>query len=248
MRLGLIIIFSLLGSVGAVLGAGLWLLLREGVRRHIVPCLVSFAAGTLLGAACLGLIPHALEHLDAFSVMGTVLIGIVLFFVLEKLVLWRHCHKVDCDVHEAAGSLILVGDAFHNFADGVVIAAAFLGAVPLGIATGLAVIAHEIPQEVGDFAILLDSGYSRRRAFLYNTASSLSTFVGAIIAYFSLTYIQIAVPYVMALSAASFLYISMADLIPGLQGRLGLGASLRQFILLLAGIGVILLFHLHPHP
>ena len=248
MRLGLIIIFSLLGSVGALSLAGLWLYLKEEVRRHLVPCLVSFAVGTLLGAAFLGLIPHALEHLGASSVMATVLLGILLFFVLEKLVLWRHCHKMDCDVHEAAGPLILVGDAFHNFADGVIIAAAFIGAVPLGIATGLAVVAHEIPQEVGDFAILLDSGYSRRRAFLYNTASSLFTFVGALIAYFALGHIQIAVPYVMALSAASFLYISMADLIPGLQGRMGLGASVRQFILLLAGIGVILLFHLHPHP
>ncbi|KPJ58155.1 MAG: ZIP zinc transporter [Planctomycetes bacterium DG_23] len=248
MRLGLIIIFSLLGSVGAVAGAGLWLLLREEVRRHIVPCLVSFAAGTLLGAAFLGLIPHAFEHIPPSAVMATVLVGIILFFVLEKLVLWRHCHKIDCDVHDAAGPLILVGDAFHNLADGVIIAAAFIGGVPLGVATGVAVVAHEVPQEVGDFAILLNSGYSRRRAFKYNMLSSLTTFVGAVIAYFSLTHIQMAVPYVMALSASSFLYISMADLIPGLQGRMGLASSIRQFVLLLAGIGVILLFHLHPHP
>jgi len=245
MQLMWIIIFSILGSVGALTGAALFLLFPEGVRSFLIPCLVSYASGTLLGAAFLGLIPHALDHTDAHLVLGTVLVGIVLFFALEKLVLWRHCHQEGCEVHSAAGDLILVGDAFHNLTDGVVIAAAFLSSVPLGVATALAVIAHEIPQEVGDFAILLDGGYSRGRAYLYNALSSLSTLLGGIIAYFSLNAVQMAIPYILALSAASFLYIATADLIPSLHRQFGLGDSVRQFVLMLAGIATIVLFHFH---
>lgn len=170
----------------------------------------------------------------------------VLFFVLEKLVLWRHCHDPDCDLHGVAGPLILLGDALHNFIDGIVIAAAFLSTIPLGIATGLAVIVHEIPQELGDFAILLDSGYSRARALLFNTLSSLATLLGALLAYGALEMIHGAIPYVLALSAASFLYIAAADLIPHLHRRLELTSSLAQLLLLGAGIGTIILLHL-PH-
>ena len=243
MRLMWIMIFSILGSVGSLTAAALFLLFPQGVRRFLIPCLVSYASGTLLGAAFLGLIPHALEHADASTVLATVLVGIVLFFALEKLVLWRHCHDEECEVHSAAGPLILVGDAFHNFTDGVVIAAAFLSSLPLGVATALAVIAHEIPQEVGDFAILLDGGYSRRRAYLGNMLSSLSTLLGAILAYFFLNQVQMAISHILALSAASFIYISTADLIPSLHRQFGLGDSVRQFLLILAGIGTIILFH-----
>ena len=160
--------FSVLGSIGAVAGAALFLFFPEGIRKVLVPCLVSYATGTLLGAAFLGMIPAGLKLAPAFTVTATVLAGIVLFFVLEKLVLWRHCHDSECEVHGRAGPLILVGDAFHNFVDGIVIAGAFLTSVPLGISVSLAVVAHEIPQEVGDFAILLDSGYSKTRALALN--------------------------------------------------------------------------------
>lgn len=245
MQLLWVIIFSILGSVGALTGAALFLLFPEGVRRFLIPCLVSYASGTLLGAAFLGLIPHALEHAEAHLVLTSVLVGMVLFFALEKLVLWRHCHDEECEVHGTAASLILIGDAFHNFTDGVMIAAAFISSVPLGVATGLAVIAHEIPQEVGDFAILLNGGYSRSRAYLYNMLSSLSTLPGAIIAYFFLNQVQMAVPHILALSAASFIYIATADLIPSLHRQFGLGASVRQLFLMLAGIGTIILFHFH---
>jgi len=244
-QLGWIIFFGILGSVGALAAAALLLLLGKNARHFLIPCLVSYATGTLLGGAFLGLIPHALEHAEASSVLATVLVGVVLFFVLEKLVLWRHCHDQECEVHGTAGPLILLGDAFHNFTDGVVIAAAFLSSTPLGIATGLAIIAHEIPQEVGDFAILLDTGYSRARAFQYNVISSLITLPGGILAYFSLSSVQRVVPYILALSGASFLYIAIADLIPSLHRQTSLGASLRQLSLMLAGIGTIVLFHLH---
>jgi len=165
--------------------------------------------------------------------------------LLEKLILWRHCHNEECDIHTAAGPLILFGDAFHNFVDGVVIAAAFLISIPLGTATALAVIAHEVPQEVGDFGILLDSGYSKKKALLYNFLSSVTTLPGAIIAYFYLITMKEAVPYILALSAASFIYIALADLIPSLHKKVGLGTSIRQIILILAGVATILFFRMH---
>jgi zinc and cadmium transporter len=237
--------FAVLGSVGAIGLAGLFLLFPEKIHRLLIPCLISYASGTLLGAAFLGLIPHALNHVPAASVLPTVLTGIVLFFLLEKLLIWRHCHRGECESHGTAGPLIIIGDAFHNFADGLVIAATFITSISLGIATSLAVIAHEIPQEVGDFAILLQSGYSRRRAVLYNVLSSLAALLGAVLAYFFLKEVVAVTPYIMALSAASFIYIATVDLIPDLHRQTSLAAGARQFVLMLIGIGTIVLFHLH---
>lgn len=196
------------------------------------------------GAAFLGLIPHALAHLPAEPVLSGVLAGIVLFFILEKIVVWRHCHEANCEAHGRPGPLILIGDAFHNFVDGVAIAAAFVASLPLGITTSLAIIAHELPQEVGDFAILLEHGYSRRKAFMYNILSSLSTLPGALLAYLFLAQAQQVTPYVMTLSAASFIYIAVADLIPNLHRHTALLQSARQLTFLLVGIGTIALFHL----
>ena len=176
-------------------------------------------------------------------ILITVLVGIVIFFILEKLVLWRHCHEADCEVHSRAAPLLLIGDAFHNFVDGVVIAAAFLTSIPLGVTTAVAVIAHEVPQEVGDFAILLESGYSRMKALVLNTLSAATTLPGAIVAYYWLADTHTLVPYVLAISAASFIYIATADLVPHLHRRVSMPDSLRQVILLLLGIGTIALLH-----
>ena len=244
MLLTWIIVFSMLGSVGAIAGAALLLLFQEGTRKTLLPCLLSYAIGTLLGAAFLGMIPNALQQNTALAISGTVLAGIVIFFALEKIIIWRHCHDAECEVHGTAGPLILIGDAFHNFVDGFVIAAAFLTSVPLGIAASLAVIAHEIPQEVGDFAILLDNGYSKSRALILNLLSSLTTLPGAVIAYFFLGATREAVPFILALSAASFIYIAIADLVPSLHRQAGLKPALRQLILVLAGIGTIAVFQL----
>lgn len=238
-----IIVFSLLGSIGAIAGAALIMIFPDSIRKNLIPCLVSYAAGTLLGAAFLGMIPAGLEQAPVKAITATVLAGMVLFFLLEKLVLWRHCHETECEVHSQAGPLILIGDAFHNFVDGVVIAAAFLASVPLGIATSLAVIAHELPQEIGDFAILLDNGYSRMKAMILNGLSSATTLPGALAAFFWLGETRKAVPYILAISAASFIYIATADLIPSLHRQMTLKASLRQLVLLLAGIGTIVFFH-----
>jgi len=190
------------------------------------------------------MIPAALEEAPAMRITATVLAGMVLFFVLEKLVLWRHCHDGICELHGRAGPLILIGDAFHNFVDGVVIAAAFLTSFPLGIAASLAVIAHEVPQEVGDFAILLDQGYDRKKAFVFNNLSAAATLPGALAAYFWLGEMSGAVPYILAISAASFIYIASADLIPGLHRQVTFVKSLVQLALVLAGIGTIAGFRL----
>ena len=242
-----ILLFSLLGSVGAIITATTFLLLREKIQKLLVPCLVSYATGTLLTAALLGLIPHALKHTSPYPILSTVLGGIFLFFFLEKLVLWRHCHDAECEVHGAAGSMILLGDAFHNATDGLVIAASFLSSIPVGIAAGISIIAHEIPQEVGDFAIILHGGYSRRKALLLNAVSSLSTIPAAMVAYYALEIIRAAIPYIMAFSAASFLYIALTDLYPELHQKIGFESAIRQFFLMLAGIGtMILVLQFHP--
>lgn len=241
----LALIFGLLGSAGALIGAALLLAFPEATRERLLPCLLSYATGTLLGAAFLGMLPTALEQAPAIAISAAVLAGIVAFFLLEKLIVWRHCHDDACQVHaHQGGALILLGDAFHNFVDGVVIAAAFLISPSLGIATALAVIAHEIPQELGDFAILLAAGISKRRAFSYNLLSSLATLPGVLVGWFWLAEVHQAIPYVLAASAASFIYIAVADLVPGLHRRTGAAAIVVQTLLILAGIGTIALFRL----
>ncbi len=249
--LGWIITFSVLGGLLSAAAGGVFLLLGDERRTRLLPHLVSLATGTLLGAAFLGLLPEALESVardGAPSVTLSVLAGLVFFFLLEKMVIWRHCHEEHCEGHTdnpgadtrvAVGTLILVGDAIHNFVDGALIAAAFLSDVRLGVVTSLAVAAHEIPQEVGDLAILLHSGYSRRRAFTYNVAVSFATVAGALCAFFGLSQLEAALPYVLAVAASSFIYVAVADLIPGLHARTELRDSVHQVSLMVLGIGLV---------
>lgn len=241
MPLNWIIAFSILGSIGAIVAATAFLLIKENTQKTLTFHLVSYATGTLLAAALLGLLRKSLQNISSIQVMSTLLIGIIFFFSLEKLLIWRHCHNMECESHGTAGAMILVGDAFHNLTDGIVIAASFLASIPVGIVTSLSVIAHEIPQEVGDFAILLHGGYSKRNALLLNMLSSMSTLPGAIIAYYALDIANYATPYVMTFSAASFLYIALADLVPELHGKMGFKHSIQQFLLMLAGVGTIIL-------
>jgi zinc and cadmium transporter len=226
---------SLVGGVGGLLVASGVLLISDSTRAKLIPWLVSYAVGALLGVSMLDLLPSSLAQLPAQRVFATLLMGILLFFVLEKLVLWRHCHIHDCEVHESSVFPVLVGDAFHNFVDGAVVAAAVMTSVPLGISTALAVAAHEIPQEVGDFAILLNAGYSRRKALLLNLLSSAASAVGAIAALVAFDTIPRMLPYFLAMAAASFLYVAMADLIPGLHRGRTDASSMRQILLIAAG-------------
>jgi zinc and cadmium transporter len=243
MLLTLILAFAFLGSVASLALAGLVLVLPDRVHRVVLPCLISYAIGTLLAAALLGLIPHALEHASAQVVMTTLLAGVLVFFTLEATLLLRHCHDDACPAHGAAGPLILMADALHNFVDGIVITAAFLASEPLGITTALAIVTHEVPQEAGDFAILLHGGYTRGRALAFNLVSSLTTFVGALGAYWWRDAVSTVLPHVMALAAASFLYIALADLIPMVHERATRGGLLRQLSLMLSGIATIALLH-----
>ena len=228
---------SIVGSAGGLLVASTLLLFHQNVRAKAVPWLVSYAVGTLLGVALLGLVPQALATLAPPQALGSLLAGILTFFVLEKLVLWRHCHdEGTCAVHRSTATLVIIGDAVHTFVDGAVIAAAVLTSPELGFAAALAVIAHEIPQEAGDFAILLASGLTRSRALLLNAASAGGGLLGAALMLLSGAPAPTIVPSVLAFAAGNFLYVAMADLIPNLhRGQLDQNA-VRQVILIALGI------------
>ena len=267
-----IILATTVSGVLSVLAAGIFLALPARAREGALPHLVSFATGALLGAALLALIPHAVEGAGIARVhqVGIALIaGIALFFILEKFLLWRHCHDDHCiehpvgdahghghehygfdhehghtHAHEAArkkasGTLVLVGDALHNVLDGVLIAAAFLTDVHLGIVTALAIMAHEIPQEVGNFAVLLNSGVSRRRALVLNLLTSLTAVIGGVVGFFALEQSLAALPFALAVAAASLLYVAVADLIPGLHRRVDARSSVTQVVLI--GLGILLI-------
>ncbi|MEJ2279966.1 MAG: ZIP family metal transporter [Candidatus Lokiarchaeota archaeon] len=162
-----------MGSIGSILTASIFLLFKERIRKLLIPCLISYSSGTLLAAAFLGMIPNAQSESDPKMILSIVLIGIVGFFLMEKMMIWRHCHKENCETHSKAGPIILIGDAFHNSIDGAVIASSFLISIPIGIAVSISVIAHEIPQEVGDFAILLEEKYSKAKAFFQSCTRKL---------------------------------------------------------------------------
>ena len=241
-----IITTSFAGGLLSVAAAAAFAL---NARVTHVPVLISYAVGALLGAVFLDILPHAFALSGSpQQTAATILAGILLFFVLEKLVLWRHCHLDQCEAHDAhpaqhdhgrSGMMIMVGDTFHNFVDGILIAAAFIADVKLGLVTAIAIVAHEIPQEVGDFLVLLHSGYSKRAALLFNTLSSLAMLVGGVLAYYALQSLQESIPTLLALAAASMLYVAVADLIPGLHKRPEIQASVQQVGLICAGIATI---------
>ena len=295
--LSYIVGFTFLGGLLSVALAALFAL---SLRPTWVPMLVSYAIGAMLGAVFLEILPHAFSLAgNVETVSATLLLGLLLFFVLEKLVIWRHCHGDHCEVHALhseqdcpsghglnatqanasqlitpttgakyksvapqapasallshghlhshdsgrSGLMIMIGDTFHNFIDGILIAAAFTADIKLGVVTALAIIAHEIPQEVGDFLILLHSGYSKKQALIFNLVSSVATLVGGLMAYYALQYVQSWVPIILALAASSLLYVAVADLIPGLHKRTELRATLAQILLISIGVATIWVAH-----
>jgi zinc and cadmium transporter len=242
MTLAWIVLATLAGGVLSVFAAAFALVLRPSW----VPMLVSFAIGTLLGAAFLEVVPHAFEAGDAHQAAAAILAGILGFFLLEKLLLWRHSHEhgeeggpAHHQEHARAGTLILIGDTVHNFIDGVLIAAAFLQSPELGLVTAVAIVAHEIPQEVGDFLVLLHSGYSKSRAFALNVVSSMGSVVGGVLGYFALQRFEDWEPALLGIVAASMIYVAVADLIPGLHKRPELRATAQQALLIAAGVAMI---------
>jgi zinc and cadmium transporter len=249
----MILIWILIATgVGGVLSAALagsFALLPERQRARLLPHLVSFATGAMLAAALLALLPEAVAAAPPARVGAALLAGIALFFVLEKLVLWRHCHTDDCESHvpsaadrdHAAGRLVLVGDAVHNAFDGVLIAAAFLTDLRLGLVTTIAITAHEVPQELGDMAVLLHSGMKPGRALFYNMLSGFASVLGGLVGYLALSQALAVLPYATAVAAASLIYVAVADLIPGLHRRVDPQGSLMQVILIALGVATIAL-------
>ena len=243
---------------GAALSLALAAVVAFRVQARWIPMLVSYAVGALLGAVFLDILPHLFEATKNHArIAGFILFGILAFFILEKLLLWRHHHHHEGEVgehdhtlhdHGRSGYMIVVGDAFHNFTDGVIIASAFVADVRLGVVTSLAIIAHEIPQEIGDFIVLLHSGFSRAKALWLNALSGLSTVAGALIAYFALASIRQWVPEILAISAASMIYVAVADLIPGLHKRTALRETLVQVAFIVLGIASIWIIHAVLHP
>lgn len=241
--LAAILLASVAGGVLSVLLASV----AMRMKVEWVPVMVSYAIGALLGAAFLEILPHALEHAGSMEALSaTVLGGIMAFFILEKLVLWRHCHTEHCEAHGASASqhdhgrsglMITVGDTVHNFVDGVMIAAAFLVDFNLGIVTAFAIAAHEVPQELGDFLILLHSGYSKRQALALNLLSSLAMMLGALLGYFLLAPLEWVLPYMLAIAASGMIYVAVADLIPGLHKRVELIHTGQQALLI--GLGIL---------
>lgn len=252
-----IVLFTLLGGAVSAGAAGALLLVPDRLRERLLPSLVSYAVGAMLAAAFLGLLPEAFEYPGAAPgrITAVLLGGILLFFVLEKFVLWRHCHSNGCAAHgshaplttarpwRAAGALVLIGDSVHNLIDGVLIAAAFLTDPHLGVLTALAIVAHEIPQEIGDVAVLVHSGYPPGRAMVYNLLTNVPTLLGGVVAFFALESAQGTLPYVLTLAAASFVYIAVADLIPDLHRRAEPAATAWQVLLIGAGVATIVLSH-----
>ena len=244
MTLTWIVLASIAGGLLSVGAAAFALVLRASW----IPMLVSFAIGTLLGAAFLEVVPHAFESGDAHQAASAILGGILGFFLLEKLLLWRHSHDHGEAAqphhhheHSRAGLLIVVGDTVHNFVDGILIAAAFLQSPELGLITAIAIVAHEIPQEVGDFLVLLNSGYSKSRAFAMNALSSCGTLAGGVLGYFTLAGFEDWEPTLLGVVAASMIYVSVADLIPGLHKRPELRATASQALLIALGVALIAL-------
>lgn len=255
-----ILLATFLGGLLSVAAAAI---LSHALLASWVPRMVSFAVGALLSAAFLDLLPEAMESgINAHTLFATVLIGLLGFFLLEKFALWRHSHgdesatgthNRDHAGHghhggriKPTGMMIVAGDSLHNLVDGVVIAAAFLSDITVGWAVAIAVIAHEIPQEVGDFMVLLDAGYSKSRALLLNILASLASVVGGVIGYLALGAVEGAIPYIQALAAASLIYIAVADLVPELHRRFSARDALSQIVLIGLGIAVVF-FAGHGH-
>jgi zinc and cadmium transporter len=224
---------SLISLIGIVA-----LYLKDDVLDRLMFFLIAFAAGTLLGAAFLDLLPEAMGEGGGEMVFPAVLFGILVFFIMERFIHWRHCHEGYCDVH-AFSYLNLVGDGIHNFLDGMIIAWSFLSDISLGIVTTTAIVFHELPQEMGDFAILVYGGFSRAKALLFNFLTAVTSFLGAALAYLFFPVMHLSTAPLLAFAAGTFIYIASTDLMPELHKEGDFKKSMIQFLALILGIAVI---------
>ncbi|MEM4663263.1 MAG: ZIP family metal transporter [Candidatus Diapherotrites archaeon] len=236
-----IIFAAMIDSIMAFVGA-LSLLIKKDLFEHVIFILVSFSAGTLLAGAFFHLINESLEMMDKNTVFLLVFFGFCVFFLMERILHWHHCHKGKCEVHPVSW-LLTFGDAVHNFLDGMIISSSFLVNISFGIVTTALIITHELPQELGDFAILVKSGLKKRKALLINFFSQITCLLGALVSYFffvSYKEISLLVPF----AAGGFIYISASDLIPELHRELDLKKSIKSFIMFVFGIVFIIMLKL----
>lgn len=234
MVLARILISTFMVSVISLIGV-FTLAIKERLLKRILFCLIGFSAGALLGGAFLHILPEALEKSPSLNVFYLLILGIVFFFLLERYFYWRHCHEGACEVH-AFSYLNLIGDGLHNFIDGMVIAASFLASYKLGLVTTLAIILHEIPQELGDFGVLVFGGFSKRKALFCNFISGLTAMLGAVIAYFVSGFVLGFSRFLLPLTAGGFIYIATSDLIPQIHKESDLKRSTLAFLAFLLGI------------
>jgi len=228
-----IIISTFIISLGGFAGV-LTLTLQKDKLSKILLLLVAFSAGALMGGAFLHLLPEGLELLGS-GIFPVVLFSFVFFFVVEKILHWRHCHKGECDVH-TFGSMNLVGDAIHNFIDGMIIAAAFMADFRLGVTSTIAVALHEIPQEIGDFGVLLYSGFSVKKALTSNVAVAMTAVLGGVVGYYLSSFIENISSFLIPFAAGGFIYIASSDLMPEIRKEKSLRKSMSSMGLFLAGI------------
>jgi len=250
MTLLLIILFSLIGSVGSVILVSSIVLLPDKIKNTITKNLVGFSLGTLLGSSLLVMLPEAIHHNPGRGIYFAFVGGLFIFFLIEKIIiLSEHDHHAHGSFeNNRTGNLIIIGDSFHNFLDGIIITTAFMTSVSVGVITSIIIFIHEIPQEAGDFSILLESGYSPKKALIYNVISGTGSLAGSLLSYLFLFQIEKAVPYIMSAAASVFIYIALSGLVPQLNKEKGLKGGLKQVSMITFGIMLISLFEIgHGH-
>jgi len=240
-----IILATLINGLVAFVGV-LSLSLKAKVFKWLLVMFVAFSAGALLAGAFFHIIPEALEELPAMTVSFFILLGLVVFFLIERVLHWHHCHEEGCETHELptkpVSYLVLFGDSIHNFVDGIIISAAFITSISFGFLTTLMIVAHEIPQELGDFAVLVHGGFKKSKALLYNFFSQLTCVLGGIVGYFFSRAVEGMIPYVLSFAAGGFIYIAASDLIPQLHKEPKTSKAFFSFMFFIIGIGLVLLF------
>jgi len=243
--LSLIILATLINSLISLVGIfSLWM--RENSLKKLLILLVALSAGALLSGAFFHLIPEALDTLTPMTVFMYVLVGFIIFFLMEKFLYWHHCHEGKCDVHPVS-YLILFGDGLHNLIDGIIIGISFIVSIPFGIVTSLLIIGHEIPQELGDFGVLVHGGFTKVKALAYNLLSQLTSVIGGILGYFLSTSIEGIIPFILPFAAGGFIYISASDLVPELHKEPKIKKSLSSFAFFILGILIMLAIKFIAH-
>ena len=251
-------LFWIIGTclAGGFLSLLLAFLFFKKANVNIVTNMVSLSVGTMLGAVFLEILPHALEQAtDSHDTMFIVLIGLLVFFSLEKLLIWRHCHGDHCETHShdkqlkynKSGSLLLIGDLSHNFIDGILIASAFIYEFELGLVTALAIYAHQIPQEMGNISIFVNKGLKKNKAILLNVIANITMTIGAVITYILIDSAGEILPVLLAFTASNLIYVAVSDLIPGLHKKTELRESVMQISMILVGVIIVYIFHLFLH-